>query len=182
MWVEVRQTVFIPGRSNRHMAPTRRELLGAAGASLALAGCLGGIEGGSGGNDQTGTGTVQVRSHDDFGDILVDADGMTLYRFDADEAGSAASACHDDCADAWPPLTVSGDPTAGSGVSASLSTFDRDDGSTQVTADGWPLYYFASDGSPGDVAGQGLNEVWWVVAPDGSKITAAADDDSGRTY
>lgn len=162
------------------MAPTRRSLLAAAGASLALAGCAGGATGGGEGDGADDSATVQVRSHDDYGDILVDADGMTLYRFDADEGGSGASACHDDCADAWPPLTVAGSPSAGSGVDADLTTFERADGATQVAVDGWPLYYFASDGSPGEAAGQGVNDVWWVVAPDGSKITAA--DSNGRTY
>lgn len=155
------------------MAPTRRALLGAAGTSLALTGCLGGTDGSGG--DQSGTGTVQVRNHDDFGDVLVDADGMTLYLFDADTQGSGESACTGDCLDAWPPLTVDSEPTAGSAVSAPLTTFEREDGTTQVAADGWPLYYFASDSSPGDANGQGVNDVWWVVAPDGARITATPE-------
>lgn len=154
------------------MAPTRRELLGAAATSLAIAGCLGGGTG-SGGDGEPST--VAVRNHDEFGDILVDGDGMTLYRFDADSQGAGESACTGDCAGAWPPLTVDGEPTAGNGVSASLSTFERGDGSTQVAIDGWPLYYYASDGSPGDTMGQGVSDVWWVVGPDGAKITAAKE-------
>lgn len=164
------------------MAPTRRAVLGAAGASVALAGCLGGMSDGGGG-DQSGTATVEVRSHDEFGDILVDAEGMTLYMFDADTQGSGESACTGDCLNAWPPLTVDGEPTAGSGVSAELSTFDRGDGTIQVAAAGWPLYYFASDSSPGDTQGQGVNDVWWVIGADGSRITAAKDDGpSGPSY
>lgn len=157
------------------MEITRRALLAATGGSIAMAGCLGDMTGGGSG-DGSGTGTVQVRDHDEFGDILVDADGMTLYLFDADDQGSGESACYDDCADAWPPLTVDGEPTAADGVSADLSTFEREDGATQVAANGWPLYYFASDENPGDVKGQGVNDVWWVVAPDGSKVTEAGDD------
>lgn len=161
------------------MTPTRRELLAVSAGSLAIAGCLGG--GTDMGGDGDSTATVQVRQHAEFGEILVDAEGMTLYLFDADTKGSAESACHDDCADAWPPLTVGGDATAGPGVTATLSTFERADGTTQVAAEGWPLYYFASDGSPGDVNGQGVNDVWWVLGPDGTKITEAGGSD-GREY
>lgn len=160
------------------MTPTRRELLAASAGSLAIAGCLG--DGSGAGGDGDSAATVEVRQHAEFGEILVDAEGMTLYLFDADTQDSDESACHDDCADAWPPLTASGDATAGPGVTATLSTFERADGTSQVTADGWPLYYFASDGSPGDVNGQGVNNVWWVLGPDGTKITAAASD--GREY
>lgn len=162
------------------MEITRRTLLAAAGSSIALAGCLGSGGGSDGGDDDS---TVQLRSSSDYGNILVDAGGMTLYMFDADTQGSGESACTDSCLDAWPPLTVDDDPTSGSGVSAALSTFDRGDGNTQVAAAGWPLYYFASDGAPGDTQGQGVNDVWWVVGADGSRITAAKDDGpSGPSY
>jgi len=60
----------------------------------------------------------------------------------------------------------------GDGVSAELTTFEREDGSTQVAADGWPLYYFAPDEAPGDAKGQGVNDVWWVLAPDGTPVTS----------
>lgn len=156
------------------MELTRRAVLAATGASLATAGCLGGGDA-SGGGDGSTDATVNVRSHADFGDILVDAAGMTLYRFDADTKGSGESACTGGCLDAWPPLTADGEPTAGAGVSASLTTFDRGDGTSQVAAAGWPLYSYSSDGSPGDAKGQGVNDAWWVVGPDGTKITEAKD-------
>lgn len=167
------------------MVLTRRALLAATGASLTMAGCLGG-GGGSGssdggGGDAAGDATVRVRAHEALGDILVDAGGMTLYRFDADTQGSGESACTDGCADTWPPLTVDDEPSAGDGISAPLTTFDRGDGTTQMAADGWPLYYFASDGSPGDAKGQGVNDVWWVVGPDGAKVTAS-EGDAGPGY
>lgn len=161
------------------MANTRRELLGATAGSLTIAGCLGG--GQSAGDDGDSTATVQVREHTELGDILVDADGMTVYQFDADTMGSDQSACYDDCADAWPPVTVADEATAGPGVSASVSSFEREDGTIQVTAGGWPLYRFASDSSPGDVKGQGINDVWWVLGPDGSKVTGTGDS-GGREY
>lgn len=164
------------------MEITRRVLLATTGTSLVLAGCLStgnGSNGDSDGGDGGDESTVQVRSHDEFGDILVDADGMSLYLFDIDEQASGESACYDDCADAWPPLTVTDEPIADGGVSAELTTIDRDDGSMQVAANGWPVYYFVDDESPGDTNGQGVNDVWWVIAPDGTKVTEATQRGGG---
>lgn len=109
----------------------------------------------------------------DLGDVLVDADGMTLYLFTEDPEG--ASVCEDDCAAAWPPLTVDAEPVAGDGADqALLGTIERSDGSTQVTYAGAPLYTWASDSEPGDVTGQGVSDVWFVIGPDGDPITDAA--------
>ncbi|WP_123532834.1 COG4315 family predicted lipoprotein [Halosimplex salinum] len=138
---------------------------------------------------------VRVDSHPDLGEILVDGEGMTLYMFDSDTRGEGASTCYDGCAEAWPPLTVedASAVSAGSEVSAEVTTFEREDGSVQVAADGWPLYYFASDEEPGDANGQGANDVWWVLRPDGTVVrpdgpetatgdgteTATGDDGAG---
>jgi predicted lipoprotein with Yx(FWY)xxD motif len=124
-----------------------------------------------------GAAEIAVESSD-FGDILVDGEGMTLYLFDNDTDEN--STCYDDCEANWPPLT--GDVTAGEGVDESLlGTSEREDGTTQVTYAGKPLYYFAADQAPGDTNGQAVSDIWWVVGPDGEKITeaAAAADDSG---
>lgn len=86
--------------------------------------------------------------------------------------------CYDSCADTWPPLTVSGEPTSGEGVSVSLGTFERDTGEMQVTAGGWPLHHFASDQNPGDAKGQGVDDSWWVLAPDGTPIRSSRDESS----
>lgn len=132
--------------------------------------------------------TVAVRTHAELGDILVGPDGLTLYMFDQDTEGEPSSACSGGCADAWPPLTVEASPRASDEVSASLETFEREDGSTQVMAGGWPLYYYASDSSPGDAAGQGANDIWWVLDPSGEPIrstgseTTTTDDDGGGMY
>lgn len=161
------------------MRLTRRTLLAAGGASIAAAGCVGADEtdnqSGDQGDDSTAIEesqdvTVQVRSHADFGDILVDEDGLIFYNFDADTQGESASECYEDCTDAGTPLTVDGIPAAGDDVMAELTTFQRDDGAMQVTANGWPLYYFQDDDDPGDAEGQGVNDEWWVLRPDGTPI------------
>ena len=118
----------------------------------------------------------------DLGEIVVDADGFTAYAFFEDEQGGD-STCYDECEAAWPPITVDGEPAAGDGVDDSLlGTIERENGSTQVTYDGWPLYRFASDAAPGDVNGQGVGSVWYVIGPDGVPIEDAAMVASGGAY
>lgn len=90
------------------------------------------------------------------GTILVDSAGMTLYTFGNDTAG--VSACTGGCATAWPPLSPgAGSPTAGAGVTGTLGTITRSDGSKQVTYNGMPLYGWQQDQKPGDVTGDGVN-------------------------
>lgn len=117
----------------------------------------------------------------DLGEILVDGDGMTLYLFTEDPPGE--SACVDDCVAAWPPLLVDGDPQVGEGVDPGLvGTIAREDGSVQITYDGSPLYTWASDSAPGEVTGQDVQGVWFVVAADGTAVMDGGDEaeDAGR--
>jgi predicted lipoprotein with Yx(FWY)xxD motif len=141
-----------------------------------LTACSGDDGAGNGGDTETteeteapADATVAVEDSD-LGQIVVDgADGATLYVFLADEG--TESTCYDDCEASWPPLTVEGDPVAGDGIDQSLlGTTERTDGSTQVTLDGHPLYFFANDQTPDDTNGQGVGDIWYVVAPDGTAI------------
>jgi predicted lipoprotein with Yx(FWY)xxD motif len=121
-------------------------------------------------SEEPAAATVAVEDSD-FGQIVVDADGQTLYVFLVDE--STESTCYDDCEANWPPLTVEADPVAGEGVDGSLlGTTEREDGSTQVTLNGHPLYYFAADETADDINGQGVGDVWYVVSPEGEAIQA----------
>ena len=115
-----------------------------------------------------GDGGLQIETSDsDLGTILVDSDGNTLYLFVPDAQGD--STCEGGCLEAWP--AVPGDVAAGSGVSEALmGTTTRPEGGEQATYNSWPLYYFANDGSPGDINGQGVNDVWFVVDPSGNAI------------
>ena len=106
-------------------------------------------------------------------EILVDAQGRTLYLFEADiELGK--SNCEGPCATAWPPFLSTGTPQAATGASANLvGTTARADGTTQVTYAGHPLYYFVGDKAPGDTTGQDIDQFgakWYVLAKDGKKI------------
>jgi predicted lipoprotein with Yx(FWY)xxD motif len=117
-----------------------------------------------------GSATVAVASSR-LGDILVDADGRTLYVFTKDKGDQ--SACSGECAANWPALT--GTATAGAGAQAALlSTATQADGSSQVTYGGRPLYYFAGDAKPGDTNGQGVGSVWYAVTADGEMVKAKA--------
>ncbi len=92
--------------------------------------------------------------------FLADSDGNTLYVFDDDEDG--VSNCIDECTNSWLPFTVDGDPEAGDGV-GTVATITRDDGTTQVTHNGQPLYYYSEDSGVGDQSGDGKNGAWHMV-------------------
>jgi predicted lipoprotein with Yx(FWY)xxD motif len=124
----------------------------------------------------TGTDVVSVGSSAEYGPILVDSEGHSLYLFMKDTQNGGTSDCADvdGCTADWPPLLGTADPLAGQGVDQTLlDTITRDDGTLQVTYNGWPLYRFAGDTAPGDTNGQGLdqyNGLWYLVAPDGKAI------------
>lgn len=99
-----------------------------------------------------------------MGAFLVDSKGFTLYLYTKDAPN--ASACYGSCAAIWPPLLTTGAPSAGIGVNADmLGTTVRTDGTTQVTYNGWPLYYYAKDRVAGDSTGENVQGVWFVVTP-----------------
>jgi predicted lipoprotein with Yx(FWY)xxD motif len=106
----------------------------------------------------------------------VDSQGKTLYYFAKDIPSSATRACNGQCAVVWPvfsadPVTVSSplDP-------ADFSSITRADGSKQTTYYGWPLYYYQADTKPGDVNGENVLKVWFVIKPDESVLIAHSTD------
>ena len=133
---------------------------GVATLTLVLAACWGGPStNGAGGYgaapaspSAAGTAAI-VDSHDSkLGQIIVDAQGRTLYLFEADKGGK--SSCEGPCATAWPPYLSNGAPQAAMGATGGLvATTTRADGTTQVTYGGHPLYYFVGDKAAGDLTG-----------------------------
>ncbi|MFK3676899.1 hypothetical protein ACI2IP_04175 [Microbacterium sp. NPDC090218] len=119
--------------------------------------------------DESGAGTLTV-ADSRLGEIVADADGKTLYMFDSDTQNSGESSCTGECLTNWPPLTTEGDAPAVEGVTGEVGTIELADGSTQVTLNGWPLYYFAGDAAAGDVNGQGVGGIWWVLSPAGERM------------
>jgi predicted lipoprotein with Yx(FWY)xxD motif len=105
--------------------------------------------------------------------LVASSNQMTVYTFDKDVAGSGASTCTGGCLTTWPALTVTaGDtPTGGAGVTGTLGTIVRtDNGATQVTYNGLPLYFFLNDKAPGDTNGIYTN---WRAIVLAAEATAA---------
>ncbi|MTD16394.1 hypothetical protein GIS00_20855 [Nakamurella sp. YIM 132087] len=105
-----------------------------------------------------------------LGSVVVDGTGMTAYIFTKDTAGSGSSSCAGDCATAWPAIHADSATPEVDGVTGTVGTITGTDGELQVTLDGLPLYTFAKDAAPGDVNGQGVNGVWFVVGADGAPV------------
>jgi predicted lipoprotein with Yx(FWY)xxD motif len=106
-----------------------------------------------------------------LGNVLVDATGLTIYMFANDTQGKA-SVCEGGCLGAWPAVIAAGDNAiGGEGIDAKLLTIiPRTDGSKQLAYNGWPLYLFANDAKPGDVNGQKVGGVWFVLDATGTII------------
>lgn len=106
-----------------------------------------------------------------YGQVLFDGEDQAVYYFDKEK--SATSECYDACAEAWPPVLTKGDPEAGNGVQAGkLGTTQRDDGTTQITYNGRPLYYY--DEPPGAVTCHNVDEfggLWLAVQPNGEAVS-----------
>jgi predicted lipoprotein with Yx(FWY)xxD motif/cytochrome c5 len=114
--------------------------------------------------------TVQVSSSETLDAYLVDGNGRTLYHF-FNDAPDGVSRCYDPCTNRWLPFLTGGEAAPGEWLEASsLSTTDREDGTTQVTYKGWPLYYFSGDENPGDALGGDISDVWQVALPDISSV------------
>ena len=152
--------------------------------AAALAGCSSGGGGSTPGYGTTDTeepaassdagsaasGALLATADSDLGEIVVDGEGMTVYMFDSDTQGGDASTCEGQCAANWPAVTTESDDPDVEGVTGEVGTITGVDGSTQLTLNGWPLYFFAGDAAAGDTNGQGVNGVWWVLTPAGEKI------------
>lgn len=104
------------------------------------------------------------------GDIVVDGKGMSVYYFTKDVKDSGKSNCTGDCLVAWPPVLTTSDTPKVEGVTGKVGTIDTPDGKKQVTIEGMPVYLWEKDKAPGDITGQGVGKVWYLVAPDGKMI------------
>ncbi len=123
---------------------------------------------GSGAAAPAGPATVSVHVGA-LGSYLTDASGKSLYIYTPDTTSS--STCYGQCIAFWPALLTNGAPAAGTGAIASmLGTSQRTDGTTQVTYNHHPLYYFKGDKAAGDTKGQGTEGVWFLLSPVGTQI------------
>jgi predicted lipoprotein with Yx(FWY)xxD motif len=150
---------------------------GLAVAVLAVAACASSTSSGSTATSNTSapgassSGTTLKTTTINGTTVLTNSAGFTLYWFAIDTSGT--SKCTGSCATYWPP--VKGPATAGSGVTGTLSTITRSDGTTQVTYDGRPLYTYIGDTAPGMNKGNGQNlsgGLWYEATPSGAAPAA----------
>ena len=92
---------------------------------------------------------------------LTGPNGMTLYVFDKDTAGSGKSVCNGPCATNWPPLMAMASDKASGGSRRSPPRR----GAEQRGNPGKPPYYWAKDAKPGDRTGDGMINAWHVARP-----------------
>jgi predicted lipoprotein with Yx(FWY)xxD motif len=115
------------------------------------------------------TGTTVTTGDSEFGVMLFDDRNQAIYLFDAES--DPTPACYDDCAADWPPVLTDGEPQAAGQIRGNLlGTTQRDDGTTQVTYAGHPLYFYAHE-DPGEVLCHDVDDyggTWLVVTPEGT--------------
>lgn len=93
--------------------------------------------------------------------VLVGPNGMTLYTFDKDVAGSGKSVCNGPCATNWPPLMAAESDKP----SGDYTLITRDDGRQQWAVKGKPVYFWSKDSKPGDKTGDGVLKLWQTAKP-----------------
>jgi predicted lipoprotein with Yx(FWY)xxD motif len=164
-----------------------------AAAALVLAGCGSGSTSASSGSSSssgssaapsgssTAAATDLAAWESPLGTIVVDGKGRTVYAFDKDTAGAETSACSGQCVSLWPALTTTSSTPSVSGVTGEVGTAPAADGTQQVTLDGHRLYTFSGDSDAQQVNGQGFMGLWWVLAPDGTKVTDTASSPSSSS-
>jgi predicted lipoprotein with Yx(FWY)xxD motif len=146
----------------------------------ALAGCASTGSGSTAGSGSVpaATGATLATGKTSLGTIVVDGKGDTVYVFDSDTANSGKSTCYSSCASMWPAVTTTSAKPTIKGVTGTVGTIMRTDGTTQVTLEGMPLYTYSGDSAAGNVGGQGLMNTWYVVSPAGTQVTKAPSSGS----
>ena len=107
--------------------------------------------------------TVNLSTNDTLGTYLVNETGFSLYYFANDAPGNGSSTCYGNCMVAWPPFYAENISVPESLNASEFTDAMRTDGKEQTAYKGWPLYYNLKDTKPGDVLGQNVNKVWFVV-------------------
>ena len=152
-------------------------LLALLAMAAVLAACGSGSSYGGGSNKNSSTPASASAAKSDVvasakkakvGDVIVDAQGRTLYRFTAEAQG--VPVCTGACVGTWRPALASGT----SGLPKHVATVKRPDGGKlQLTYDGHPLYRYAGDQSKADANGEGVGGQWFVLKAGGAASSAA---------
>ncbi|QGV77399.1 SCO0930 family lipoprotein [Streptomyces ficellus] len=143
------------------------------GKKAALGGDEGAAEEQDGGGAPADLAGLSVRKDPKLGEVVVDKNGMTVYRFEKDSAWPMKTACTGECLEKWPVVApVDKNDTEGINLKG-YTVFNRPDGIKQQTIDCWPLYTFAGDKKPGDTNGQGVGGTWFAISPAGKMVGAS---------
>ena len=131
--------------------------------------------------DRPGTVLAKVVDTAKFGQILVDSQGMSIYRYDKDTINPSKSNCEGKCLVKWPAIKFVPGATIQGIDPGLIGKVIRADGTEQLTIAGWPAYRFWNDKAPGDVKGQGVGKTWWAITAEG-KRAREVNVDSGSGY
>ena len=119
--------------------------------------------------DRPGTVLAKVADTAKFGQILVDAQGMTIYRYDKDDNDPSKTNCVGTCLVKWPAVAWTPGASIPGIEPRLIGKVVRPDGTPQLTIAGWPAYRFWNDQVPGDVKGQGVGKTWWAITIEGKR-------------
>jgi predicted lipoprotein with Yx(FWY)xxD motif len=104
---------------------------------------------------------IDLRKTADGSVYFTDGKGMALYLFTKDMLD--LNTCVGDCLKAWPVYSSDQLLLADGLESRDFGSFIRADGLKQITYKGWPLYYWNKDQKPGDISGEGVGKVWYLI-------------------
>ncbi len=114
------------------------------------------------------------------GTIVTTGSGLSVFMFTRDQRGVRSNCPHGACTALWPPVLTKkplSESRFGPGIQRSLvGEVRRPSGSEELTYNGWPLYHYATDTAPGDLAGQNLDQfdgIWHVMRPSGAIVKTA---------
>ena len=154
-----------------------RLLLGVLATATLLVGCGSSSDEGDGSAGGGSQAPIASAKKAKVGDVVVDAQGRTLYRFTAEAQGRPV--CTGSCAKTWPPATVADD----SDLPEHVATVKRPDGGVQLTYDGHPLYRYAGDRSSADAKGEGVGGQWYAIKAAGAGSDGGSTtQESGRSF
>lgn len=126
--------------------------------------------------------TVMTATKPAVGEYLVDGKGMTLYYLSQDSVGKSTATAS--VIALWPIFNAGTFSVVSSLAAGDFGSVTRDDGQRQAAYKGWPLYYYSGDRSAGDILGNGIGGIWFVVNPASfppSKSTPPATSPAGSS-
>ena len=125
-----------------------------------------------------GAQAIQIKTSSTGVNYLTDDKGMTLYYYTLDTNGQ--SACYGPCATAWPLFNPDSISVADGLDASAFSYVTRSDGTRQVAYNGWPLYYWVNDKQPGDMTGEDVHHVWYIVESPAYTVMLGTNKDVGN--